>query len=425
MRKIVMLVIIAAFLLSGATYSIAGSTKDLSSPGAAEAVNLSNYILGPGDKLEIKVYRNDELNSTLQIDTTGRISYPLLGDLQAAGMTVYALRDNIAKGLSKFLKDPQVMVYLNSFQSSKVTILGGVTTPGVISIDRPMTILEVISRAGGLSSSADKPNVVVIRKQQGVSTVLNLNLKRALQGDDTQNIALVRDDIVYVPTDINKVYVMGEINTQGPVQFEPPFKILELLSKAGGFTANANKTDILLIRNENGESRVMPLDLQKALENGDFTQNLMLQNGDIVYVQKDHKRVIVLGEVKTPGYYNYTSNPPLTLLEAVIGRAGGLTNNANAKKLVVMRKGSMKIINFKEIVEKGVLEDNIVLQNGDIVYLPTTFIADVENVLGHINTIFSSLTTVASPVVLWPSVKSAIKGTDSSSTIVLPTSTNQ
>lgn len=424
MRKIVIPVIMAACLLSGATYSIAGSTKDLSSPGAAEAVNLSNYILGPGDKIEIKVYRNDDLNATLQIDTTGRISSPLLGDLQAAGLTVYALRDNISKGLSKFLKNPHVMVYLNSFQSSKVTVLGGVTTPGVISIDRPMTILEIISRSGGFSSSADKPNVVVIRKQQGVSTVLNLNLKKGLQGDETQNITLMRDDIVYVPTDVNKVYVMGEINTQGLIQFESPIRILELISKAGGFTANANKSELLLIRNENGESRVMPIDLQKALENGDFTQNLTLQNGDIVYVQKDNKRVIVLGEVKTPGYYNYTSNPPLTVLEAVVSRAGGLTNNANAKKLVVMRKGAMKIINFKEIVEKGALEDNIALQNGDIVYVPTTLIADVENVLGHINTIFSSLTTVASPVVLWPSVKSAIKGSGSSSTIVV-TPTNQ
>lgn len=422
-RIIVLLGMILLLAING--YAFAGDITDQPKQAPEKDINLSNYILGPGDKLDIKVYRNDDLSFTLQIDTTGKISYPLLGDLQASGLTVYALRDNISKGLSKFLRNPQVMVYLNSFQSSKVTILGGVTTPSVISIDRPMTIIEVISRAGGLSSSADKPNVVVIRKQQGVSTVLNLNLKRALQGDDTQNIALVRDDIVYVPTDINKVYVMGEINTQGPVQFEPPFRILELLSKAGGFTANANKTDILLIRNENGESRVMPLDLQKALENGDFTQNLMLQNGDIVYVQKDNKRIILLGEVKTPGYYNYTSNPPLTLLEAVIGRAGGLTNNANPKKLVVIRKGAMKIINFKEIVEKGALEDNIALQNGDIVYVPTTFISDVESVLGHINTIFSSLTTVASPVVLWPSVKSAIKGTDSSSTIVLPTATTK
>jgi protein involved in polysaccharide export with SLBB domain len=281
-----------------------------------------------------------------------------------------------------------------------------------------MTILDVISRAGGFSLSSDKQNVVVIRKQQGVSTVLTLNLKRALQGDETQNIALVRDDIVYVPTDTNKVYVMGEINTQGPVQFESPFKMLELISKAGGVTVNANKTDILLIRSEGGESSVSHLNIEKALIDGDFNQNQTLQNGDIVYVQKLEKRVIVLGEVKTPGYYNYTS--PLTVLDA-ISKAGGLTNNANEDKLVVIKKGAMKIISFKGIVKKGAIEDNIALQNGDIVYVPTTFIADVENVLGHITTIFSSFSSIASPVILLPQVKSVIKGDQTNTTIILPT----
>lgn len=421
MRKIGILVIIATFLFSGTCF-VPGLAMASPVPGTVETVNLSTYLLGPGDKLEIKVYRNDDLGVTLQIDTTGKISYPLLGDVQAAGMTVHALRDNLTKGLSKFLKDPQVMVYLNSFQSSKVTVLGGVSTPGSIPIDRPLTVLEVISRSGGFSSNADKLNVVVIRKLQvGGSTVLNINLKKALQGDDTQNIALIRDDVVYVPTDNNKVYVMGEVNSQGIVQFEPPFKMLELISKSGGFTANANKTEVLIIRNEGGESSVIPIDIQKSLENGDFTQNLTLQNGDIIYVQKDNKRVIVVGEVKTPGYYNYTSTPQLTVLEAIIGKAGGLTNNANSNKVVVMRKGAMKIINFKEIVAKGALEDNIALQNGDIVYVPTTFIADLENVLGHITTIFSSFSSVASPVILWPQVKSVIKGDQTNTTIIVPT----
>ena len=174
---------------------------------------------------------------------------------------------------------------------------------------------------------------------------------------------------------------------------------------------------MLIIRNDNDKSQLIPIDIERALEKGDPNQNLVLQNGDIVYVPRDNKRVIVLGEIKTPGNYSYIT--PITLLDA-ISKSGGLLNTANEEKIIIVRQGAVKVMNLKSIYKKGDLEQNIILQNGDIVYAPTTFIADVESVLQHITTIFGSFTSVASPIILWPQVKSAIEGKSNTTTISIP-----
>lgn len=498
---IILLFFVTTFLFVS-KYSVAEVYKDSSAQEPISDINLSNYMLGPGDKVEIKVYRNDDLNFTLMIDPSGKISYPLLGDLQAAGLTVFELRDFITKGLSKFFNNPQVMVTLTAYQSNRITVLGGVTSPGVIPLDRQLRILEIVSRSGGFTSSSDKSNVIVIRKLQTGSTVLNLNLKKALQGDKTQDIMLMKDDIVYVPPDTNKLIVLGEVKNPGPVAldreysesamllldviakvggfgsdadktkvviirkdgelkrfnlkkvvdegdfsqnaivqkgdivfvpkseqkiivmgevnnpssfvFETPITLLELLSKTGGFTSSANRNNVLLIRNDNNAPQLIAFDLQRILESGDLSQNLVLQNGDIIYIPKDNKRVIVLGEVKNPGYYSYTE--PLTLMD-VIGKSSGLSANADETKIIVLRKGVIKKINIHEIKE-GDFEQNITLQNGDIVYVPTTFIADVEAVLVHITNVFSTFSAILSPISLFESIKS--NNTSGSTVIVQP-----
>lgn len=481
-----------------------------------EDINLSDFIVGPGDKVEIKVYRNDDLNSTVQIDPSGKITYPLLGDVQASGLTVFQLRDNMAKGLSRFLKDPQVVVNLTSYQSHKITVLGEVANPGLVSMDSQPTVLEVISRSGGFGANADKGNVVVIRKKQGNSTVIPLNLKKALEGDKTQDVLLKRDDIVYIPTVTNKltvlgevtnpgvvvldrelnespmtlldavikvggfgsnadktgvviirkngdnaetrkfdikkvleegdlsqnaviqkgdivyvpkidqrVVVMGEVAAPGTVQLDMPIRIFEAISKVGGFSANANKNNIILIRDDKGESRLMSIDMQKALESGDISQNLLLQKGDVIYVPRDNKRIIILGEVASPGYFSYDT--PLTIVDAV-SKAGGFTSNANEKKVALIRKGvdkqeNVKLVNLKKVFKEGDVENgSLILQNGDIVYVPTTFIADVETVLAHIRSIFSTFTSVESPVIMWPQFKDVFKGGKGTGTIVVPSS---
>jgi polysaccharide biosynthesis/export protein len=163
-------------------------------------IKLTEFILGPGDTVEITVYRHDDLKRTVPIDTSGRISYPLVGDIQAGGLSIFQLRDKIRDGLSEYIKEPQVTVSVTSVQSQKVYVLGEVVRPGVFALDTPMSAVEAISSAGGFTKDAKDNSVMVIRGNRDNPQLIKLDLKDALKkGNVAQNIQLQKSDIVFVP----------------------------------------------------------------------------------------------------------------------------------------------------------------------------------------------------------------------------------
>ncbi|MBN2373251.1 polysaccharide export protein [bacterium] len=158
------------------------------------------YILGPGDTIEITVYRHDELTKTILIGPSGKIIYPLLGEVTAAGLSISALTEKIKEGLSRYIIDPKAGVNVISVQSQTVTVLGEVNKPGFYPLDRPLTILDAISMAGGFTVKANQNNILLIRKGLEKPDLKTLNLKKAIkQGDITSNVALQNGDIICVP----------------------------------------------------------------------------------------------------------------------------------------------------------------------------------------------------------------------------------
>ena len=163
-------------------------------------IKISEFILGIGDTIEISVYRQDDLRRIIKIDHSGRIMFPLIGDIQAAGIGIFKLRDEIKERLSKYLVDPQVVVDVSTVQSQKIMVLGEVNNPGVFTLDTDIGILESISKAGGMTRDAKIGNVLLIRKGQGKPVVMSLNLKKVLkEGDVSQNRMLQNGDIIYLP----------------------------------------------------------------------------------------------------------------------------------------------------------------------------------------------------------------------------------
>lgn len=157
-------------------------------------------ILGPGDKVEISVYRHDDLAKTLQVDPSGRIMYPLIGDIQVLGLTAFGLRDTLRDKLSKFIVDPQVTVNVSATLSQKVIVLGEVKTPGYFQADGSVTALEAISRSGGFTADGQAKTVMLIRSGEKKPALYSLDLQKALEdGDLRQNVLLQRGDIIYVP----------------------------------------------------------------------------------------------------------------------------------------------------------------------------------------------------------------------------------
>lgn len=169
-------------------------------PEQISSIKVSEFILGVGDTIDISVYRNDDLKKSAKIDSSGRIMFPLIGDIQAAGKDVFALRNEMQERLSKYLVDPQVTINVSAVQSQKIMVLGEVNSPGIFTLDSEISVMEAISKAGGMTHDAKMSNVLLVRRGHGKPEVSSLNLKKAFkEGDLTENKMLKSGDIVYLP----------------------------------------------------------------------------------------------------------------------------------------------------------------------------------------------------------------------------------
>lgn len=170
-------------------------------PAAMEkAPRLSKLILGPGDEVEVFVYRHDELNRTLKIDASGKVMYPMAGDIDAAGLSIFELRDKIVKGLSKYIVEPDVTINVTSFQSQKVIVLGEVNSPGFFYAETQPSVLEIVAQAGGFTQDSKIENILLIRGDITDPQLQQLDLEKAIAlGDLHDNVYLQGGDILYVP----------------------------------------------------------------------------------------------------------------------------------------------------------------------------------------------------------------------------------
>lgn len=198
-----------------------GEKKEISSLPATEskteAKKTFHYIIDIGDTLFITVWQED-LNQEVLVRPDGMISFPLVGDVQAAGLTIPELNAEITQKLQDYIRYPQVSVLLRKFggSSSRIMVLGQVGFPGVFASGPRPTVLEAISLAGGFTDNAVISSVIVIKGGQDNPQAIRLNLNRAiLKADMSQNIVLGPQDIVYVPKNFiaNINYFISQIIT--------------------------------------------------------------------------------------------------------------------------------------------------------------------------------------------------------------------
>lgn len=166
----------------------------------ASSAALDEYRIGPADVLQVTVWRNEQLSREVPVRPDGKISLPLLNDVQAADLTAVELRDEIAERLKEYVTAPAVTVTVKEINSLKVNVLGQVQKPGVLEVKRRVSVLEAIALAGGLTPFAAPNKVVVLRKgPDGRLVRIGVRYKDLVEGDDRQNILLQRDDTVMVP----------------------------------------------------------------------------------------------------------------------------------------------------------------------------------------------------------------------------------
>lgn len=160
----------------------------------------SDYQIGPEDVLDISVWKEEGLKKEVLVRPDGGISFPLAGDIQAAGKTARQLQQEITQRLAKFMSDPVVSVSVLKIASNKVYVIGRVNKPGEYSAGRYLDILQALSMAGGLTPFAAENDIKVVRKENGKELVFPFRYAQVKAGTNLeQNITLKGGDVVVVP----------------------------------------------------------------------------------------------------------------------------------------------------------------------------------------------------------------------------------
>ena len=159
-----------------------------------------NYLIGAQDVLDINVWKEPDLSRSVPVRPDGKISLPLLNDVQAAGLTPSELTVQIAAGLNKFMTNPQVTVIVSQINSQRIYILGEVARPGAFALVPGMTVLQALSDAGGLTPFANSKKIYVMREQSGKREKFLFNYKEVLGGKrPEQNVELKPGDTIVIP----------------------------------------------------------------------------------------------------------------------------------------------------------------------------------------------------------------------------------
>jgi polysaccharide export outer membrane protein len=192
---------LGCLLVVGVVDAQQGKTPSPGVKGSGEVMADSDkYVIGPEDVLSIHVWKEDALTRQVSVRSDGRISLPLIDEVQAAGLTPLQLKEKLTVRLQEFIDNPSVSVIVTEANSQKVYVSGEVKTPGVYHLRGETTLLQVIPMAGGFTEWADQKKIVVIRKEGEKDKRIIINYKKIVSGEDmSANIVVKSGDTVIVP----------------------------------------------------------------------------------------------------------------------------------------------------------------------------------------------------------------------------------
>jgi len=205
MTRLLTLFLIAFTALTAFT----GCASSQVPPNVAEASDVpklvppapEDFVFGPGDVLDIRVWRQQEMDMQVRIAPDGNITYPLLGTIKLSGKTYPEIVATLEAGLKDYYTDPQVAVNIVEVTNQKVFVLGEVRNPAVLQIENDLSIMEALTRTGGINPDARTDNLLLIRGGMDEPELFTVNVDIIFtQGDFSQMVYLQRGDILLVPS---------------------------------------------------------------------------------------------------------------------------------------------------------------------------------------------------------------------------------
>ena len=256
------------------------------------------YRLNVGDVLEISVLDEPSMTREVSIIPDGTLTYLLVGEIPAAGKTIAELRSDLTKALGEFFVSPYVSVLTKEIhlppeppeEEKTINILGALKNPGTYKWSEGDRLLDALSEAGGLLYTQTElgTRTTANLKASYISRdgkPLDVDFYNLIQlGDMTQNVPLNPDDFIYIASaEESNVIVMGEVEHPRIIPYTRTLNLIEALSICGGFTREAFRSRIVILRTERDQTKYVEVDVDDLLHGKDIA-NLTLKGGDIVFV---------------------------------------------------------------------------------------------------------------------------------------------
>lgn len=333
MKRLIFSLILIAGLVGGVETASAQELAKVAAPPTTDVqvpqAQSSEYQLGPGDLVSIRVSGLREFEHSTRLSNSGRIRVPYVGVMMVAGMTALEVERDVARLIKEheLINEPSVRVYVEQHRAQPAYAIGEVDTPGQYIITGEMYLLDLISRAGGLLPTADATGFLYRRNAQNPRVQT-----RILEGTDATT---------------------GVSGTPAP-----PALALDIASRPAG---------------ESKTEEVIPVDFNELREGTKPEMNLKLRGGDILYIpRRTPQNFFVIGDVKVPGAYTLPRRGKISAAQAII-YAGGPLPTAKSGKGFLMRHDEAGIRQARPIDFAGILEGkeaDFTIEPNDIIFIP-------------------------------------------------------
>ncbi|OXA71451.1 sugar transporter [Flavobacterium aquidurense] len=292
-----------------------------------------NYILGPGDELQVSVYGVQEYNASIPVSVEGKVTIDYVGQISVSGMSIEAATQKIKSSIARVYStvssgQSQVSVSLSRIRTIKITIVGG-KQPGNYSISSLATVYNALHLAGGPGKNGSYRNIELIRNNK---IYKNVDIYKFLvKGDQSDNVSLKDNDVIRIPAYSQRVTVEGEVKRPGIFEMKIGEKFSDLLNFASGFNEFAYTASVNVIQKTGKEFKVH--DINESEYN-----SYLPQSGDVFRITKIlnrfENRIKIEGAVFRPDYYSYSEGMRISDL---ITRAEGLKEDAYTKRARIIR----------------------------------------------------------------------------------------
>lgn len=264
-----------------------------------------DYVIGPGDVLDIRVYHAADIGGAVSVSAQGDIELPLAGQIPVKGMTPAMIGKMIAQKLRAYIKKPFVTVMVKEYRAQRVSVLGAVTFPKVYVIRGQKNLVDMLAAAGGLAPQAGQSCTIMRSGGQGRTGAMVIDLDQLLdKGDLALNVPIRGGDIINVQK-AGMVYIDGSVRKPGSYQLQEDTTLVKAVAMAEGLNNDAYRSHIRIYRdNGAGERRVITVDYNAITEGKQ--KDIKLYGNDIILVPRSGAKAVMYGILNTlHGYINF------------------------------------------------------------------------------------------------------------------------